>query len=132
LQPKLYSMAEHNELGKWGEEKASEYLANKGFRILERDWRIGHRDIDIIAIDGDELVFVEVKTRRNNYFMEPELSVNMKKMRSISLAANAYAKMHYVEMPIRFDIVTVLGMKDSNCQINHIDNAFIPMQCWRR
>ena len=59
-------MAEHNDRGRWGEQKAAEYLERKGFRILWRDWRDGHRDLDIVAIDADQLVVVEVKTRKNN------------------------------------------------------------------
>ena len=51
-------MAEHNERGRWGEQKAAEYLEHKGYRILWRDWRDGHRDIDIVAVDADQLVIV--------------------------------------------------------------------------
>lgn len=63
-------MAEHNELGKWGEDEAARFLQRKGFSILERDWRVGKRDLDIIALkeDGKLLVFVEVKTRRNDVY----------------------------------------------------------------
>ena len=63
-------MAAHNELGQWGENLATEYLRSKGYVIIDRDWRSGHRDLDIIAEDGDVVVFVEVKTRRNNLFTE--------------------------------------------------------------
>ena len=69
-------MAAHNELGEWGEEVAVRYLEQKGYVILERDWKSGHRDIDIIAQDKDTIVFVEVKTRRNRLFAEPEMSVS--------------------------------------------------------
>ena len=65
-------MAAHNELGKWGEDLATAYLEQKGYTIVERDWKSGRRDIDIIAIDGNTVVFVEVKTRKNNVFGEPE------------------------------------------------------------
>ena len=67
-------MAEHNELGKWGEDEAARFLQRKGFTILERDWREGKRDLDIIALteDGKLLVFVEVKTRRNDVYLQPE------------------------------------------------------------
>ena len=61
-------MAEHNDLGKWGEQVAVDYLQRKGYEILERDWKSGHRDLDIIALDGDTIVFVEVKTRRSGSF----------------------------------------------------------------
>lgn len=119
-------MAEHNELGRWGEEKAAEYLERKGFRVLERDWKTGHRDIDIVAIDSDVLVIIEVKTRRNKVFMEPELAVDWKKIHSLTLAANAYIRTHRVDFPVRFDIITVVGTGEDNCQINHIEDAFRP------
>ena len=57
-------MAAHNELGQWGEEVATDYLRRKGYTIVERDWKSGHRDLDIIAMDGQTLVVVEVKRRR--------------------------------------------------------------------
>ena len=74
-------MAAHNELGKWGEDCAVDYLQRKGYTIVERDWKSGHRDIDIIAADEDgTLVFVEVKTRRNRLFGNPEEAVDWRKM----------------------------------------------------
>ena len=69
-------MAQHNDFGEWGEDLAVHYLSEKGYAILERDWRYGHKDIDIITISDDTLVFVEVKTRRNDTFMRPEQSVD--------------------------------------------------------
>lgn len=69
-------MAAHNELGTWGEQCAVEYLRLKGYVILERDWKSGHRDLDIIAFDGATMVFVEVKTRRNRMFADPEMAVD--------------------------------------------------------
>ena len=64
-------MAEHNELGKWGEEQAALYLRSKGWYIRHRDWHCGHRDVDIIAIDEDcsIVIFVEVKTRATNQWL---------------------------------------------------------------
>ena len=56
-------MATHNDLGHWGEDLAAEYLQDKGYIILERDWKSGHRDLDIIALDGDTVVFVEVSRK---------------------------------------------------------------------
>ena len=65
-------MAAHNELGKWGEDLATAYLEQKGYTIIERDWKSGRRDLDIIALDGNTVVFVEVKTRRSSVFGAPE------------------------------------------------------------
>ena len=58
-------MAQHNELGKWGEDIAQDFLRQNGYRILYRDWKYGHRDLDLVAIDNDVLVIVEVKTTEN-------------------------------------------------------------------
>jgi len=119
-------MAAHNDLGKWGEDKAAEYIERKGYKILERNWRIGHRDLDIVALDGDTLAIVEVKTRRNALFMEPEQAVDWKKIRSLTIAANTFVKTHHISVPIRFDIITVMGTGNDDCQIKHIENAFLP------
>ena len=85
-------MATHNNLGKWGEQQAAEYLQHKGYRICHRNWRLGHRDLDITALtpDGDTLVIVEVKTRSHTEYVEPEESVDWRKMRNLAIAANAY------------------------------------------
>ena len=69
-------MALHNDLGKWGEDMAAAFLREEGLVIIDRDWHSGHRDIDIVAIDGLTLVFVEVKTRRNRLYAEPEESID--------------------------------------------------------
>ena len=121
-------MAEHNDTGRWGERKAAEYLERKGYRILWRDWRDGHRDLDIVAVDADTLVVVEVKTRRSGDVMAPELAVTPKKMRNIVVAADRFAKAYGIEFPLRFDIVAVTGRDDADCRINHIEDAFNPMQ----
>ena len=90
-------MAEHNDTGRWGERKAAEYLERKGYRILWKDWRDGHRDIDIVAVDADQLVVVEVKTRRSGSFMPPELAVDARKMRNLAIAATKFAAMYRID-----------------------------------
>lgn len=125
-------MAAHNDLGKWGEAKAAEYLESKGYRIVERNWRIGHRDLDIVAIGDGELAIVEVKTRSENFLVEPELAVDSNKIRSLTLAANAYVKTHNISIPVRFDIIAIVVSPDASCRINHIENAFLPFVFWHR
>lgn len=119
-------MAQHNELGKWGEDMAAKFLEEKGYHIVARDWKDNHKDIDIVAIDTDTLVFVEVKTRRNDYFLQPEQAVNGKKIKNITLAANRFVKMHQIDLQMRFDIISIVGTDESNCTINHIEDAFLP------
>ena len=75
-------MAAHNELGKWGEEIAAAFVEKKGYEILQRDWKYGHHDLDIIAKDEDTLVIIEVKTRRNRLFGNPEEAIDYKKTKS--------------------------------------------------
>ena len=83
-------MAAHNELGKWGEDLAAEYLKEKGYEIIERDWKSGHHDLDIIAKEGSTLVVVEVKTRRSRFFADPEEAVDYRKRQSLQSAINHY------------------------------------------
>lgn len=99
---------EHIKLGKWGEELAAAYLREKGYAILERDWHDCHKDIDIVAQQKDRIVFVEVKTRRNRDFIEPELAVNYNKQKNLRMAINHYVKSHRVNGPWRFDVITIV------------------------
>ena len=126
-------MAQHNQLGKWGEEYAANYLLGKGYDILERDWRIGHRDIDIIARspEGDTVVFVEVKTRTNDVVTDPRDAVDLRKIRSIGWAANAYVKQRNVIDLLRFDIISIVGSNDANANIMHVEDAFNPCCAFR-
>ncbi|MFA4045754.1 YraN family protein [Prevotella sp. PCHR] len=120
-------MATHNDLGQWGEQKAAEYLEQKGLRIVDRNWRDGSRDIDIVAVDADMLVIVEVKTRRDKIFAEPETAVDRNKIRNICGAAGKYVKMKHIDLPVRFDIVTIVGTADGNYKATHIEDAFMPI-----
>jgi len=112
-------MAAHNELGKWGEDLATEYLQEKGYEILERDWKSGHHDLDIVAKDGNTLVVVEVKTRRNRLFGDPEEAIDYKKRQSLQSAINHYVKTHRANS-VRFDIISIVGTIGSKPEIDHI------------
>lgn len=118
------NMASHNELGKWGEEMAAEYLLRQGYTIMERDWKSGHRDLDIIALDGNTVVFVEVKTRRNRLFTEPEMAVDYQKIRNLQQAANHYIKYRHINQEVRFDVITVVGSMNETPSVEHIKDAF--------
>lgn len=118
-------MAEHNELGKMGEELALEYLRKKGYVILARNWRAGRNEIDIVARDKDTLVIVEVKSRRSNIFAEPEYAVNMDKQRALIRAANSYIFRNNIQDETRFDIIAII-LQDDQPRINHLVDAFYP------
>ena len=121
-------MARHNELGKWGEQYAADYLQSIGYDIIERDWRTGHRDIDIIARTGDgtTVVFVEVKTRTSDVVTKPDDAVDIKKIRNIGYAANNYIKTKGIVDEVRFDIISIIGNNKENAQLEHIIEAFNP------
>ena len=114
-------MAAHNELGKWGEDCAADYLQRKGYTIIERDWKSGRRDIDIIAADeAGTVVFVEVKTRRSRLFGDPEEAVDYQKLQSLRSAMNHYIKYSHINGDVRLDIITVVGTIGAEPEIDHI------------
>ena len=125
-------MAEHNDLGKWGEQYVEAFLRRKGYIILERDWRHGRSlcDIDLICKTADQttIVFVEVKTRSANDITLPEDAVTLNKMRRLGHSADNYVKMNNITEDLRFDIVALVGnSNDEEPQINHIEDAFNPL-----
>ncbi len=123
-------MAEHNDLGKWGEEMAVAFLTKRGYFVKERDWHWKHRDIDIIALTPDmrTIVFIEVKTRTTDILAAPEAAVTRDKIKSIGYVANAYLKMNRINNEMRFDLITIVGNKDEGVpKVEHWENAFNPM-----
>ena len=118
-------MAEHNDLGKIGEELAVNYLIEKGYEILERNWRNIHKEVDIIAMDGPDLVIVEVKTRQSDGFGEPDMAVTRQKQKCLVYAANAYVFSKRLDLDIRFDIISIV-FNQGNPKIDHIEDAFLP------
>ena len=123
-------MSEQYELGKKGEEEAANFLTKKGFYIMHRNWRCGKLELDIVARDGDEIVFVEVKTRRNTYFGYPDEAIDDRKIRRIVSAAGAYVRYYSINLPIRYDVVSVIGMEPP-FEIEHVPDAFFPPM-WNR
>lgn len=118
-------MAQHNNLGKDGEEQAARYLSEKGYAILQRNWRTGRHEIDIIAKDGETCVFVEVKTRRDTEFGTPEDAVSNRKIRSIIMAADNYIKTKALDDPVRFDVIAIIS-DGRQFKIKHYEDAFYP------
>lgn len=116
---------DNQETGKTGETIAREHLETAGYRILETNWRFGKDEVDLIARDGEYMVFVEVKTRQSTTFGQPEDSVNKDKQRFLIRAADAYLRKNNIELESRFDIVSVL-LTSTSPKINHIREAFYP------
>ena len=117
-------MIDPHELGKIGEELAINYLINKGYQILERNWHSGHKEIDIIALDGDTLVAIEVKTRKSNTFGDPDIAVGVMKQKMLIWAADAYVRYKNLDVDVRFDIISIV-FTDTDKKIEHIEDAFI-------
>jgi putative endonuclease len=117
-------MAKHTELGQLGEVEAQRYLVEKGYRLLDLNWRFGHEEVDIIAMNSKILVFAEVKTRTNNAFGEPQEFVSKAKQRHLIRAANAYVERKDLFNEIRFDIIAVTLQPQK--RIEHIKEAFYP------
>ena len=116
-------MAAHNELGKWGEDLAAKFLEGQGYEILERDWKSGHHDLDIVAGNEEGLAIVEVKTRRNRLFGNPEEAIDYKKRLSLQSAINHYIKAHHIKAPVRFDVISIVGTIGSTPEIDHIKDV---------
>ncbi len=111
-------------LGRRGEELASRYLERVGHRVLDRNWRTGRRELDVVTLDGAMVVFVEVKTRRPG----PERSVEAlspRQRRDLRRAAEAWIHSHPgVGAEFRFDLVAVEWEPGGSPRIDHIPNAF--------
>ena len=118
-------MAEHNILGKEGEEMAAKYLEDKGYTILDRDWHCGHKDLDLVATKDDTVVFVEVKTRTSTDWGDPEDFINDRKIRRIVNSADAYIRYNRIDMDVRFDVVSIVVEK-GEFKLEHIEQAFFP------
>ena len=123
-------MAQHNDVGKWGERYALDVLDREGYILVETDWRPprGHRDLDIIAYTPDRrvMVFIEVKTRSRKHDVQPEDAVDRKKILNLQHAANQYIKLFNVKEEIRFDIISIIGDENRVKSYEHIVDAFNP------
>jgi putative endonuclease len=116
-------MAEHNELGKLGEELAVAFLQKNGYDILETNWVFQKAEIDIIAKRENVLAVVEVKTRSSIDFGSPQDFVKPKKIQLLVKAVNEYVISNDLDVEIRFDIIAIYK-EDKNYNIEHIEDAF--------
>lgn len=118
-------MALHNILGKEGEAYALNDLKQKGYIILDTNWRCGKLELDIVARTQDELIVFEVKTRSNDSFIDPLDSITPKKINNTVRAAHAYIVGHKLNLAVRFDILILITVEQS-FSIEHIEDAFYP------
>ena len=111
--------------GKQSEEIAAQFLLSKGYRILERNYRTPGGELDLITLDGDVLVFVEVKARRRMGFGEPAFAVDRRKQRHLIRASLFYLTRKRIQnRSCRFDIVVIQETGDGRQRIDLIHNAF--------
>lgn len=113
------------EIGLLGEEIAADFLRRKGYRLLERNIRIGRGEIDLVALDGETLVFVEVKTRKGLRYGHPSESITPRKRRQLSKLALLYLQRRDIsDVSCRFDIISILLTSRGEARVEHIKNAF--------
>lgn len=127
-------MAAHNDFGRWGEDRAEDFLRQQGYSILARDWHYGHKDLDIVAYDNrdDTLIIVEVKTRHKENVTTAIQAVTRQKEKNIFSSAFAFARSTGRFFPnIRFDIITIVGTIE-NHKLTHYPNILKPGSRGRR
>ncbi len=116
-------MAQHNELGKLGEELAVDFLQQNGYEILETNWTFQKAEIDIIAQKENVLAIVEVKTRSSIEFGLPQDFVKPKKIQLLVKAVNEYVISNDLDVEVRFDIIAI-SKEEKEFKIEHIEDAF--------
>lgn len=117
------SRQEAKEFGVTGEQMAARYLEDQGYVILDRNYRRGHKEVDIIALDHGELAVVEVKTRTSEGVFAAEQAVDHRKRQNIIRVANNYVRRYHRTEPLRFDIIAIVG-SGATAEIRHTKNAF--------
>jgi putative endonuclease len=117
-------MAKHLETGQKGEDLAVQFLEEKGYEILERNYRHGRAEIDIIAQKDIFMVFVEVKSLTNTKFGNPEVNVTPHKVKLVTQAADNFVVQRDWHQQIRFDIVSVVFKNNEEYEITHFEDAF--------
>lgn len=116
-------MADHNDLGKLGEELAIAFLEKNNYKILETNWVFQKAEIDIIAQKNDVLAVVEVKTRSTIDFGLPQDFVKPKKIQLLAKAVNEYVISNDLDLTVRFDIIAI-NKEGKDFTIDHIEDAF--------
>jgi putative endonuclease len=115
------------DLGAAGEDAARRFLRREGFRIIAKNYRCPLGEIDLIALDGETIVFVEVKTRSSDDTADPENSIGSRKQTQLTRVARYWLHQHrYPDRPYRFDAVSVVLGPDRRPEVRRIEDAFVP------
>ncbi|WP_167604736.1 YraN family protein [Maribellus sediminis] len=118
-------MVSTRELGEIAEGLAQQHLVKLGYEIVATNWYYGHLELDILAMDGEELVIVEVKARSGLRYEHPSEAVTNTKIKRIVEAADAYIIENDLDIDTRFDIITVIFFKQGH-ELEHFKDAFYP------
>ena len=116
-------MAQHNELGKKGEQMAVDFLLGKGYNIIARNYRFDKAEVDIIARQQDILAIIEVKARSSADFGDPQDFVKPKQIKNLVKAVDEYVTVNNLDVEVRFDIIAITK-KEKDYSIEHLENAF--------
>ncbi|WP_118972618.1 YraN family protein [Taibaiella koreensis] len=117
-------MSKHLELGKAGEEQAHAYLRGKGHVLLEINYRFGHKEVDVISLSGDILVFTEIKTRSSYALGFPEEAVHERKQQWLKATAEHYCLQYPSYEKLRFDVISILLQHGRVIELLHFEDAF--------
>lgn len=119
-------MAKHNDIGKWGERIARDYLVTQGYALMALNERIGNVEVDIIASKGNRVVFVEVKTRASLDY-DPLDAVDGRKVRRLCRAADTYISSNDIKLDPQVDVITVAGSPEEGLlRLEHFPDAIMP------
>ena len=116
-------MGNHNEFGRLGEEVAENFLIQKGYKILQKNYYYAKAEVDIIAQKGDLLAIVEVKSRSQNFVQDLNALINPKKIKLLVKATDHYLQENNLDLEVRFDVITVIKTK-SGVEVEHLEDAF--------
>ncbi|MFC4723054.1 YraN family protein [Geojedonia litorea] len=116
-------MAQHNQLGKKGEQMAVDFLIDKGYTIKERNYRFGKAEVDIIAKKNDVLAIIEVKTRSSSDFGLPQEFVKPKQIQQLVKVVDDYVLKNELDVDVRFDIIAIIKT-GTDFSIEHLKDSF--------
>lgn len=117
-------MSFNKQTGDKGEEMAAQFLARQGYKIVERNWRFKHWEVDIIASKGNRLHFFEIKTRRTDKYGTPEESMSKDKMNNLKNAAEEYQYQHPEWKYVQFDVVAIMLLYNKPAEFFLIEDVY--------
>ncbi len=118
-------MTDRQHTGQAGEQIAADYLNRNGFKILHTNWRVGHKELDIVAEKNNCLHIVEVRSLNSAYFMEPQQSIDKTKQRHLVSAANSYVQRYKHLQEVQIDVISIV-FHGAEHTLEYIPNAVYP------